>query len=79
MDSLGVFVFPDSGSFSREDSMFPAYVPLLSIRRYAELTGDSPVGVRRQVERGQLPVQRVGARVYINVALIHQQALSAKW
>ena len=75
-----MFVFPDSGSFMREDSIFPgAYVPLLSIRRYAELTGDSPVGVRRQVERGQLPVQRVGARVYINVALIHQQALSAKW
>jgi len=53
-------------------------VPILSVKKYAELIGVSSQGVAARIKRGQLPVVYHGKTPFVNVALITKQALEAE-
>ncbi|WP_240724827.1 helix-turn-helix domain-containing protein [Onishia niordana] len=58
----------------------PATVPVMTIERFAELTGLSPDTIRRQLQQGNLPIAKIGRRRLVNVALLTAECLiSEDW
>lgn len=57
-------------------------LPYISIKKYAELMGETVTAVRQQVNAGYLPIKpRKGphSRVYINMELLRKQAREAEY
>ncbi|XKE45851.1 DNA-binding protein [Halomonas organivorans] len=56
----------------------PATVPVMTIERFAELSGLTPDTVRGQLQQGNLPVIKVGRRRLVNVALLTAECMNAE-
>ncbi|GAB2782190.1 hypothetical protein GCM10027040_05320 [Halomonas shantousis] len=56
----------------------PAIVPLMTVERFAELSGLSPDTVRGQLQQGNLPIFKIGRRRLVNVALLTAECLGAE-
>ncbi|ATJ81232.1 DNA-binding protein [Halomonas beimenensis] len=56
----------------------PANVPVMTIERFAELSGLTPDTVRGQLQQGNLPVIKVGRRRLVNVALLTAECMNAE-
>ena len=54
-------------------------VPLMSAKRFAELTGFELGVIRGWLDKKYLPSIKVGAHRAVNVALLNQEALSQPW
>lgn len=44
-----------------------AFVPVMTIEKFAELVGLTDATVRSQVKRGYYPTKKVGKRLFINL------------
>ncbi|XKE46030.1 DNA-binding protein [Halomonas organivorans] len=56
----------------------PASVPVMTIERFAELSGLTPDTVRGQLQQGNLPLIKVGRRRLVNVAMLTAECLNAE-
>ena len=56
-----------------------SYSPLVTISKYAEITGVTDDTVTQWVKRGYIPVHKIGRRVLVNVAAIQKSASMASW
>ncbi|MGQ0333105.1 DNA-binding protein [Halomonas elongata] len=54
----------------------PAHVPLMTLERFAELSGLEQGVVYGHVRRGYLPAVKMGKYRLINIALLQAQCLS---
>ncbi|GEK74658.1 MULTISPECIES: MerR family transcriptional regulator [Halomonas] len=54
----------------------PAHVPLMTIERFAELSGLEQGVVYGQIRNGHLPAVKVGRYRMVNVALLQAQCLT---
>ena len=50
-------------------------LPLMTRERFAELIGLPASVLIAQTEKGYWPTCKIGKRVFVNVALVHQQCL----
>ncbi len=56
----------------------PATVPVMTIERFAELSGLTPDTIRGQLQQGNLPVIKIGRRRLVNVALLVAECMNAE-
>ncbi len=56
----------------------PAHVPLMTIERFAQLSGLEEGVIYGQIRRGYLPSLKVGKYRLINIALLQTQCLQAE-
>lgn len=56
----------------------PATVPVMTIERFAELTGLTPDTIRGQLQQGNLPIAKVGRRRLVNVALLTAECMNGE-
>lgn len=58
------------------------HMPFLTVKRYAEITGETQSAVRLQVEEGFLPIKPRRAakgRIYINLEKLREEARNASY
>ncbi|WP_431025031.1 DNA-binding protein [Halomonas sp. H5] len=53
-------------------------VPVMTIERFAELSGLTPDTVRGQLHQGNLPLIKIGRRRLVNVALLTAECINAE-
>lgn len=59
-----------------------AHMPFLTVKRYAEITGETESSIRAQVEEGTLPIKSRKAakgRIYINLEKLRDQGRNASY
>ncbi len=63
------------GQFTPELSAHALALPLISLDRFAELTGVAPGVIRGWISRGYLPTYSIGKYTLINLALLNHMAM----
>jgi len=61
-----------------DTSNYPAFVPLLTIERYANSVGVTPHVVEAWIKRGYIPTHKVGRRRLVNIIALIQELNEVK-